>query len=423
MDGQETNAGQDRNPLEVRPAQDVVERLFLMVQVLRTHGEDHTLTQESVDSLVKALMGTRRPLSLQFIGQAVFQDRQLLPFRSKGLQQAREVQLALVNLSVHEISFGDKPAPEDLLRFGAALGQGMEGVSSALTELELEGISWQPLPGPKVGMELAMANPEVFVAGQITLAIDEADILSSRLGDPWDGVRGMSLVRRLQRCHQVSSLAAQRELEIAPRQWSQARRAVSAVFRTLCALSTLDADPSMARTVAHCVLACCCHGLQERGGRSMGSAADSAFKAYLELPDHSRRETTPHHVRICAMLHEIKSCRSVAQLGSRITGLIHLTYEVERRRCPGDQEVELSYADLLAQAVENEEGVYNEVWVRVMMLASGGVPVGARVLLEDGNVGIVVGPGEANDPLRPQVLVGERVYSPRVPVKLVSSAS
>ncbi len=141
------------------------------------------------------------------------------------------------------------------------------------------------------------------------------------------------------------------------------------------------------------------------------------------MPIYSRSGITPHRVRVCSMLHRLQSARSVSELGPKITGLIHLTYEMERGRCPGDVEFDLTFADLLAQAVENQGDIYNEDWVRVLAKVSGEVPVGAKVRLEDGSVGIVLGPSKIKDPLRPSVLVNDQILIPSKPVELISSAA
>ncbi len=223
---QQQDSELEESALQTRRSQAVVERMYMLVQLLRTHGENHPLTKESAETLRDILVDAGLPFSLQFIGQAVFRDRNLVPFGIQGFHRVQEIRQAMENLSVHEIAFMAAPEDKELQKLGMALARGMAGESRALKRLKLENISWRELPGAKMGLEMEKVDPEVFVATQITLAISNAEELAAKTGEPWNGGLGLAVVRRLQRCQQVGAVAAHRALEIAPGEWTIARRAV-----------------------------------------------------------------------------------------------------------------------------------------------------------------------------------------------------
>lgn len=403
--------------------QDVVEGLRLLMVLQRTHGTEHELTEDAARKLVGLLKNVDVPLTLRFIGKAIFHKGRLLPLDAKGLEQGRELGQALHNMAAHELAFDAIPTMDMLLRLGRALAGGDAGKRDSMDGLSLEGISWRALPGLKPDGSLAPLDLEVKVSDLLALATADAEYLVSHRTDPWNLVRGLSVVRRLARCRQASAYAALRVLEVAPGDWTVARRAVAAAYRALSGLTALGMDQDIVRPVVHATLACCCHGLRQRDGLALAKAADSALKAVLEGISQREGIVAPHHVRACAVLHRLRTARTMSLLGPRVTGLVHLAYEMERRRCPASEPYDLSFAELLARGVESGSNTYNEVWVRLIASAFGEVPVGTVVRLADGSVGIIMGPGDDDDPLLPRVQVGGRVVLAKEPVELFSATA
>jgi len=323
----------------------VIDGLFMMMHCLGTYGESHPTTLDAAKSMGETLAKAGLPISLQFVGDAVFRDGEFVPFGTRGHAHVLALRAALGQVGVSELSFSDPPSGDDLLRLGVALSSGEPGT---LDGLEPRGFKWRKLPGT----EMQALDPEVYVSTQVALAIEGAEKLAAGIGEPWDGSLALSVIRQLLRVQSTDQLAGHRAIEIGLREWTPARRAVAATFRALSSLTALGVSPGMIRAVAHCVLACSSHGLRDRGGLAVGKAAESALRAYIEREPSAVSGVTPHRLRVCAMMYRIKSARSIALLGAKITGLVHLCYELERRRCPPHESFDLTFADLLAQAVE-----------------------------------------------------------------------
>lgn len=417
--GEEKKGGKARP----RTAQDVIKGLHLLMVLQRTHGDDHALTAEAAKTLAGTLKPMELPLTLRFIGQALYCRGRLLPLDRKGLEQGRELGQALHHLYKHELSFTTLPGAGALRQLGAMLAGSEIGRAEALEAEAPDGISWRSLPGLEPDGSRSPLDPEVRIADLLGQATADAEALAGSRGDPWNLNRGIRVVRRLSQVRKISAFAGLRALEVAPAEWTVARRAVAGGFRALSGLITLGVNPSLARPVVHAALACCCHGLRVREGISLAKASDAALKAVLEGLSMDDGVAPPHHVRVCAILHRLRTARTMSLLGPRVTGLVHLTYEMERRRCPTSEGHDLSFSELLAQAVESGGNTYNEVWVKLMASACGEVPVGTMARLQDGSVGFIMGPGDSGDPLLPRVLVGDQVVLSSEPVELFSKAA
>ena len=415
-------AGNKKKEAKIRriTIQDVVEGMRLLMVLQRTHGNEHELTEDATRKLASTLKKIDLPLTLRFIDKAIFHKGRLLPLDARGLEQGREVGRALHNMGAHELCFEAVPTVEMLLRLGIALAGGDQGKRDSMDGLALAGISWRALPGLKSDGTQVPLDLEVKVSDLLALATADAEVLVSHRSNPWNLARGLSVVRRMAMCRQASAYAGLRTLEVAPGEWSVARRAVAGAYRALSGLAVLGVDPVIVRPVVHATLACCCHGLRDREGISLVKAADAALKAVLEGLSQWDGVSPPHHVRVCAVLHRLRTARTMSLLGTKVTGLVHLAYEMERRRCPAAEVYDLTFAELLAHAVESGSNTYNEVWVRLIASACGEVPVGTTARLADGSVGIIMGPGDTGDPLQPRVQVGNRVVVAREPVELFS---
>jgi len=418
--GTDIRTAGDDAAIKTRRSQAIIERLFLFMQLSKTHGQRHPLTKQAVDSLKETIAATQTPLTLQFLGQAVFRDRILVPFEVTGFEQSQILSRAVVNLSVHEISINRVPEAEELHSFGNALVKGAAGPCEDLLEMQLPSIKWRELPGIKWGMDSEKVDPEVFVATQVALAIADAEVLTTQVDEPWDWGRGLAIIRRLERSINSGVVVTSRALEIAPGQWTIGRRMVAAAFRVLSALTAVKASLSVQRAATQATLVITCFGLKIRGGNPIEKSAPAALNSLLSAPISSKSGVTPHGMRACSLVHRISS--ESADAGEGITSLLKLCYDLEQRRCPKGVAFDLTFADLLAYAVADKTKELDSRWVKILVKVSGNVPAGANVRLKDGRLGIVLGPSNSGDPLCPSVLVNNKVMIPPEPVELISSS-
>ena len=419
--GKEIKTADDGVASKTRQAQAIIERLYLLMQLTKTHGREHKLTTQAVDSLKESIGAAQTPLSFQFLGQAVFRDRLLIPFEVKGFEQSQALSRAIDNLSMHEITFNRVPEIEELSSFGDALARGVAGPGEDLLEMQLPSITWSELPSIKRGMDSQKLDPEVFVATQVTLAIVDAEVLTTQVDEPWDWSRGLMIIHRLERAISSGVVVTARALEIAPGQWTIGRRMVAAAFRVLSALTAVKASPPVQRAAAQAMLAISCFGLKSRGGEPISRAAPRALKALLSSTLSSRSGITPHGMRVCSLVQRF--IYQSADLSEGVTPLLALCYGLEQRRCAEGVSFDLTFADLLAYAVSHEAEKLDSRWIRILVMVSGNVPAGTNVRLGDGRLGIVLGPSKSGKPLCPSVLVNNSVIIPSVPVELVSSSA
>jgi hypothetical protein len=185
----------------------------------------------------------------------------------------------------------------------------------------------------------------------------------------------------------------------------------------------LDLTLSTQRALAHSVLAVCCHGLSDRDGQELSEAAGVCLVNLIASTGTGRSGVEPHRAKVCAAVHLL------ARIGGRIhvesasiLDLLELLYSLERMRCPAGIQLDLTYGDLLAKATSQAGGRFDAAWVRALVTSEGHLPVGACVSLADGRRGVVVEPNPEN-PLRPRLMVGTRIFVPEEPVSLAFAAS
>ncbi len=393
--------------------------LFLLMKTIGTHGADHPLTAKGASLVVESLKKAVPPVELHFVGHAVFRDRALVPLDVDEFYKVQELIGAAVGMGATEIVIDTLPPAAELVKLGDLLAAGAKGIA-APSGAKLRGIAWRDLPAARWGRDAEDVDPEVFCATHLSLAIARAEELIAKSRQPWNWSHGMAVVRRLENAVDRSADGMARALEVAPGEWSPARRAVSAVYRLLNATGALEVQKQAARAASHAVLGLACHGLAPIGGTPTVKAAAAALGQLLPSPSQGGKQSriAPHRLKVCALLHEISHATSDPREWEGLPALIHLVYDLEKGRIPGNVGFALTYADLLAQAAAKMGDGFDERSVRTLVYASGEIPLGAHVTLADGQVGIVLDHGKSGDPLRPRVLVGTQMIVPDRPVML-----
>lgn len=397
----------------------VLERMFVLARTIGTHGSGHPLTLEAGTAVAESIVAAAPPFSLQFIREAVFRDRTLLPLDVDGFHRVQVLSHALHNLGVHEVTFDAKVPPESLISFGQAVARGALGPSEVLEDLRLPGIGWREIPGAGWGLDAKVLDSEVFCVTQIALAVAEAEKLVAGGNGPWDWAAGIAVQRRLERALDVDADAATRAIEMVPGRWSIARRAVAANFRALSVLQRLDVQSGAMRSASHATLALGCAGFAPGAGRPIQEAALIALKRLRMNPPTAPGGSARHRIRVSAIINAFARTARDADRAVGIMPLFVLTYEMERRRQPAKVDFQLSFADLMAIAAAEAGTTFDPAWVRALAAVAGELPAGAHVQLHDGRRGMVMERNPNGHPLMPIVLVDGQIFTPSQPVVLI----
>jgi hypothetical protein len=398
----------------------VVRELFVLMRTTSSHSSEHPLTIQSAVNLRDLLHAAQPPFSLQFVGKAVFRDTILLPMNLEAYDCAQIVGNAMKNLEVQEVTFERIPSVDDALRFGTAIARGMNGPSDVLGLLRIDGMRWREILNV-AGSDGELIDPSMFALTQITLALAEAERLPAATGESWPWVKGVSVIRRLERALAADSQAAIRVIDLAPGDWNVARRAVAAALDVLLVLRMLEVSNSTARAAAHAVLILGINGLRARGGVPLVLAAETALPAILRSPATSRGGVEPHRLRTSAILHGL--VRPDKKDGPRVIPLVDLCYELAKARTPEAVPFDLTRVDLLAMATAQAGRRFDAGWVSALITVCGVMPPGCFVLLPDGRIGTVMDAGDSGDPFRPRVMVDGVIFVPDAPLSPMSPAA
>jgi hypothetical protein len=397
----------------------VIRDLFLLMRTASSHGPDHPLTRKAASTLAADTKEAAPPFSLQFVGKALFRDTKLLPMDLEAYLNAIDVGNALRNLEANELTVERVPEEGELLRFGIAMARGMAGPSDLLSVTRIDGMKWREIQNVAAS-DAELVDPGLFVLTQITLALAEAEQMPAGTGEPWPWVKGVSVIRRLERAVAADRAAAIRVIDLAPGEWDVARRAVSAAMDVILVLRSLAVSNATARATAHAVLILGLAGYRPRGGALLALAAEAALPGAMRAPVTSRSGVEPHRLRTSAILHGL--AHPGIEGGPRVMPLVDLCYELGKARRAEAVPFDLTRVDLLAMASAQSGRRFDPEWVATLVSVCGVLPPGAFVKLSDGRIGSVIDVGEDGDPLRPRVLVDGRIVVPRDPVSLVSPA-
>ncbi len=392
--------------------------VFLLMKTLGTHGADHPLTAKGANLVAESIKKAGLPIELHFVGRAVFRDRALVPLDFDEYGRIQELVNAAVGMGATELIIESAPPAAELIRLGDLLAAGARGVA-APSSASVRGVTWRDLPSARWGRDAEDVDPEIFCATHLSLAVARTEELIARNRMPWNWSHGMAVVRRLENAVERSADGMARALEVAPGEWSPARRAVSVTYRLLSAMGALGVQKQSARAATHAALGLACHGLAAIGGTTTPKAASAALPQMVPPAGGKTSRIAPHRLKVCALLHEIAHTTVDPRDWEGLPALIHLVYDLEKGRIPGNVDFALTFADLLAQAAAKMGDGFDERSVRTLVYASGEIPLGAHVTLADGQAGIVIDHGTSGDPLRPKVLVGTQMIVPDRPVALM----
>lgn len=396
----------------------LLERVFVLMKIIGSHGTSHPSTREMATAALTAVRQCRLPCALQFVREAVFFDRTLVPLDIEGFKRGQSLSLAMSNCGVHEVGFESGLDESSLIAFFEVLAKGLVGPNEQLEHMRISGISWREIPGAGWGAEAKPIDPDLFAVTQVSLAVADADLLAEAFGEPWNWTAGVGILRRLERAVEVDPRAADRALELVPVPWTAGRRSVAMAVRVLAVERELGTEPATARAAGHAALVLGCCGFRPAANGEFGEASRETFTRLVQTSMASASGALRHRVRVCSLVHALAT--PVAQGAARqgTVALIHLIYEIERRRHAEQGRVALTLADMLASMMGEVGQSFPPQWFRALIGTLGELPAGSKVTLADGRVGIVLGPGSEPDPWMPQVLVGAQIVQPMHRVRL-----
>lgn len=412
-----TGLGEEDRVAQIRG---VVAGIHLTMKTAASHGIQHPLTAQAGVDTAHAIAESKPPLALQFIGQATFCNRTLVPFDVQGFHVSQQLAAALLRLDLHEVEFELGFTAEDAVALAGLLARGPAGGAIAAAWEVIPHVQLASLPGARTGLERVDVDPEVLAATHVSLAVSAAEGLVADAADsPWNWRTGMAVVRRLTRAIQATTAGTQSALELVPGPWTPARRAVGSVLHVLLVLTDLGVATATARAAAHAVLALAVRGMKSRSGVPVDQAATALLPSLLQRPATQTGAVEPHIIRVCSLVHLLTTDSKEDAAGDPIVQLVGLGYEIERRRCPQGTNIDLSLLDCLAWAVKAPASFGQ--WPLLLTRAAGVIPPGSRVRLADGSVAIVL-ETDPTDPFRPSVLVAGQVRRCQQPVTLLSAA-
>ena len=396
----------------------LLERIFVLMKIIGSHGTIHPSTHEMASAALSALRQCRLPSALQFVREAVFYDRTLVPLDIEGFKRGQSLSQAMNHCGVHEVSFESGVDETALIAFFEVLSKGLVGPNDLLEQMRLPGISWREIPGAGWGAEAKPIDPDLFAVTQVSLAVADTDLLADAFGQPWNWAAGVSILRRLERAVEVDARAADRAVELVPVPWSAGRRAVAMAVRVLAVERELGTEPATARASGHAALVLGCCGFRVAASGAFAEAATETFARLVQTSMASVSGAIRHRVRVCSLIQALAAPLATGQQRQGAVALLHLLYELEWRRHAEQGRVALTMADMLGAMMPEVGRAYPSNWFRALIGTLGELPAGSRVTLADGRVGIVLGPGSLPDPWLPQLLVGGQIVQPTHRVRL-----
>ena len=401
----------------------VVDDLHRLTKTVSSYEEGHPVTKGAVQALIESIQQASPPMSLQFVGEAVYRDYDMIPLDLERFERVGKLTTALYTLGYHEITFEDGITESEVVDLGSALARGAMGATDALDFFDLRHIKWRDIPNISWGDETEEVDPETYCAAQLTLALMDTESISRDPEEPWPWTLGLNVVRRLENAVGKSPHRASWAAETAPGEWTADRRALNAALHVQRLLSHVGTSTQVARATVPATLALSTQGFQGRSACSMSEAASSVFDRIVQVPDRGRVGVEPHRLRVCALFHRLD------QAGDDRSGwfgphhLIHMAYELERGRWPDELERPLSLVDLLADAVLTRGERFSPKLLQLLISATGVLPPGTKVQLDDGRTGTVIGPEGGEDPWRPLVMVDGALMVPTTAVSPLTAVN
>lgn len=382
-----------------RTARMMVERLFVLMRTLAVHGPSHPVSVQIAQAVADGIAAAELPFTLQFVRQAVFQDHALVMFDPGGFQRSLRVAAALAAVGVHQLSVDSVPSVDDLISLGAGLASG-HGAA-----LQIPGMQLRAILDGQTGTAGETVEPERFAAVMLLRALMDAEHIDAGRGGAWAWSRGAAILRRLERATEADGPTSTRFLEVAPGELTVPRRAVQATVLALAAMRLVGLDAATRRVGGHATLAVAITGLRARGGDDFPAAATRALDQLRSSLSAGRSKIDPHRLRTCALVHDAAFRPEARSRWHPIARLMELVYEHEVLRCPPDANFDLGAVDLLSALAPRSFVQDDPGWLQALAELVGRWAPGMRVVLEEGDAGVLLGGAGA----RPMVFTGAAV--------------
>jgi hypothetical protein len=202
---------------------------------------------------LSALLAGLVPISFQFVGGAVFADRELLPMDLGRMERTRTLSEDLAAHRVQEIQFTARCSVVDLIE----LYKAWKKAPGSLSKSPSEGWSVRKLPLLPWSEEVPIADKPVLAATEIALALGQIEELMAANDASWSYFTAIAALRRIESATTRAPGAASVLIEKTPMAWSPARLLLSISIDLGRLLVCLEAPISVRRAT---LLALLCVG-------------------------------------------------------------------------------------------------------------------------------------------------------------------
>ncbi len=385
-----------------------------LAQAALDAGGDSEQVQSLLCTASVAVADAGPPFTLTLVGPVVFRDRALVLVDAAQLARCAALASVLGRAGVGTLAFTKDLTESDLLSLAYAVERASHGDLGAMLTLATDGLRCGALPAPRAGGDPRKPDTELYTAAQVTRT---ANICEKIAGQPglWPWPMGIDVIRRLELALNTNAAAFLRAVELQETPWTPAQVGMGAAAQCLLTLRSLGVALPIRRAAAHALLNLCLSGIGSSGVSKFCPAATETLPRLLRTWTTSGEDQaappqlTPHHLRVCALIHGIAdagepaACKGVSRLLALLYGLALWRADA---RAPGR-----SLADVFALAVAEPQAGFDAPWLNAAMRANNLLPIGTGVQMADGRFGVVVDPGRSGHPLQPLVQVGEQVVA------------
>jgi len=396
---------------------ELIEQLCACMRALAAHGAEHDDVHSSAQACRRAIAAAKPPFGLRFLSDSVLREREPLPLTLGAFRRSQIMARALYQQNTPELRFSETPSLEVIVKLAKLFVEATQGNHRSIVP-RLPGITMHKLyqvdPTSNGHDETdvdRVLRAELYFTSTRVEALHRGALETGC----WPWLEGQHTVAALERCLSLGVTATARALELAPPEWTAARRSVAMVSNVLTVLTRLRTSDVARRAAAHAMLAIAGYGLAQPSV-SFATAAQRALEAVHRAPatsgDDEPVAPSPHRLRMTALL---SACAGKGS-SMALTRLLHAAFTLESKRMdPSGQR--LSRIDLQAWLCGAIGREVDEAFGRAMLASLGAYPPGSHVM-SDGRLGVVVGPGKAHD--RPILLVGGALTAPDAPVSPAS---
>ena len=357
---------------------------------------------------------------LQFVPPAVFCDGDLALVPPASLTELKQLQAALDVAGIGVVESQSPLAGEHWLGFAAGVVAAARGNRDALAQAPTGPLHFGRHPSARAGGDGKQVDLELYAHRLLRRAEGAIKALCTA-NVAWSWPDATDAVRWIEQAHAANAAAAMRGLELTSEPWTVERSAASIALHTIRTLQILRVAPHTRRATAHVGIALATRGLIGGIGKPLvdaGTAAFDTLAAGWANPDHAT-DADAHQLHVLGLLKALHEDSPAHLRAGGPLPLLTVLYAAERHRISADADRRPSWGDLLAVVVEQIGAEIDGRWVAAVVKASGIIPIGASVRLQDGRVGIVAGPGPQSA-MRPLVIVGNAYVTPDATVRPIA---